>query len=127
MKAPHVLLLDPDPLRRDHLAQALRTAGCTVVAAQDGPKAVEALAVPGIEMIVIDLGLADIDTAGLRHALAPATEVAPDSLDAAERRHIAAMLRHTRGNKRRAAQLLGIARSTLLAKVRKYGLDSGPD
>jgi transcriptional regulator of acetoin/glycerol metabolism len=47
---------------------------------------------------------------------------APAPLDDAERRHIAVTLRHTRGNKRQAAHLLGIARSTLLAKVRKYGL-----
>ena len=47
----------------------------------------------------------------------------PDSLDAAERRHIALTLRYTGGNRRRAAQLLGISRSTLLHKVRKYGLE----
>ena len=47
---------------------------------------------------------------------------APTPLDDAERQHIAVTLRHTRGNKRQAAHLLGIARSTLLAKVRKYGL-----
>ena len=35
------------------------------------------------------------------------------------------MLRHTRGNKRQAALLLGISRSTLLHKVRKYDLDKG--
>jgi DNA-binding protein Fis len=34
------------------------------------------------------------------------------------------MLRHTAGNRRKAAHLLGISRSTLLNKVRKYGLDS---
>ena len=124
MKAPHVLLLDPDPLRRDHLALALRSAGCTVVIAETGAGAVEVLAVPGIETLVVDLTRPDLDVAALLRALAPAAEIAPDSLEAAERRHIAAMLRHTRGNKRRAAQLLGIARSTLLAKVRKYGLDS---
>lgn len=54
---------------------------------------------------------------------APGEEVAaPSPLEQAERRHIAATLRHTRGNKRQAAHLLGIARSTLLAKVRKYEL-----
>lgn len=46
----------------------------------------------------------------------------PAPLDDAEKRHIAQALRHTRGNKRQAAHLLGIARSTLLAKVRKYEL-----
>lgn len=51
-----------------------------------------------------------------------ATIAAPTPLNDAERQHIAATLRHTRGNKRQAAHLLGIARSTLLAKVRKYGL-----
>jgi DNA-binding NtrC family response regulator len=52
-----------------------------------------------------------------------ATLIEPDSLDAAERRHIALTLRYTGGNRRRAAQLLGISRSTLLHKVRKYDLD----
>lgn len=56
-----------------------------------------------------------------RGAATPGEE-APTPLDDAERHHIAATLRHTRGNKRQAAHLLGIARSTLLAKVRKYGL-----
>jgi DNA-binding protein Fis len=35
------------------------------------------------------------------------------------------VLRHTHGNKRQAAHLLGISRSTLLHKVRKYGLATG--
>jgi two-component system NtrC family response regulator len=48
---------------------------------------------------------------------------APASLAAAEARLIAATLRHTGGNRRQAALLLGIARSTLLAKIRKHGLD----
>ena len=47
----------------------------------------------------------------------------PDSLQEAERRHLAIVLRHTSGNKRKAAHLLGISRSTLLNKVRKYGLE----
>lgn len=54
---------------------------------------------------------------------APRPQIAATApLDAAEKEHIALTLRHTRGNKRQAAHLLGIARSTLLAKVRKYGL-----
>lgn len=33
-------------------------------------------------------------------------------------------LAHTRGNKRQAALLLGISRSTLLHKIRRYGLEA---
>jgi DNA-binding NtrC family response regulator len=71
---------------------------------------------------LLDLGLPELDLARLREALAPATSVDPGPLEEAERRHIALMLRHTGGNKRQAAHLLGISRSTLLHKVRKYGL-----
>jgi DNA-binding NtrC family response regulator len=46
----------------------------------------------------------------------------PESLEAAEARHIRAMLEHTGGNRRQAAMLLGVARSTLLMKIRKYQL-----
>ncbi len=48
-------------------------------------------------------------------ALLPAAE----SLAAAEARHIRAVLAYTGGNRRQAALLLGIARSTLLAKLRR--------
>lgn len=41
-----------------------------------------------------------------------------------ERRHIARTLAYTDGNRREAARLLGIARSTLLAKIRRYELDA---
>ena len=123
MKAWHMLLVDLDPVRRDQLAAALRGAGFQVVTAGSGPQAAEALAVPGLGAVLLDLDLPDLDLAALRRALSPASDAAPDALEAAERRHIASMLRYTRGNKRRAAQLLGIARSTLLAKVRKYALE----
>src|ERR1041384_2188086 len=42
------------------------------------------------------------------------------------RRQIAAMLRYTNANRRKAAQMLGLARSTLLAKIRRYGLEPAP-
>jgi two-component system, NtrC family, response regulator AtoC len=78
-----------------------------------------------VDAVVIDRGLPGVRWDLIQDALAEA-EVAPAPLEEVERRHIAAMLRHTRGNRRNAAQLLGIARSTLLAKIRKYGLDGDP-
>jgi DNA-binding NtrC family response regulator len=56
---------------------------------------------------------------------APAGSAAvPETLNDIERRHVALVLRHTGGNKRKAAHLLGISRSTLLNKVRRHGLQS---
>ncbi len=47
----------------------------------------------------------------------------PRSLEAVEREHIIHTLRATQGNKKKAAELLGIHRSTLYAKIQKYGID----
>lgn len=93
-----------------------------------GPhEAAQALAVPGLDLAVVGLGTPGLDQTLFRESLAPADPVEPEPLESVERRHIARTLAYTRGNKRRAAHLLGIARSTLLAKVRKYGLDGGTD
>lgn len=100
----------------------LRAAGHHAVAAPSGVAAAAALEAPGFEALWLDLGIPELDLARLREALAPADPVDPGPLEEAERRHIALMLRHTGGNKRQAAHLLGISRSTLLHKVRKYGL-----
>jgi transcriptional regulator of acetoin/glycerol metabolism len=102
---------------------AFRGAAHRVLAVPDGPAGVEALGSPGFDFLVLDLGLMDLSLATLREALAPAQPTEPDSLEMAERRHIALTLRYTGGNRRRAAQLLGISRSTLLHKVRKYGME----
>jgi DNA-binding NtrC family response regulator len=119
----HLLILARAPERRDALLGALRGAGLHAVAVPDGSSASEAAATPGFDALVLDLGWPELELGRLREALAPGTDAEPDSLDAAERRHIALTLRYTGGNRRRAAQLLGISRSTLLHKVRKYGLD----
>jgi DNA-binding NtrC family response regulator len=119
----HILVLERDPARREQVLALLRGAGHHAVAAPDSEAAAEAIALPGFDALVLDLGWADLDLARLREALAPGKPGEPESLDQAERRHIAFALRYTEGNKRRAAQLLGISRSTLLHKVRKYGLD----
>jgi DNA-binding NtrC family response regulator len=118
----HLLVLERDPERREGLLTLLRGAGHHAVAAPDGLAAATALALPGFDLLVLDMGDPDLDLGELRQALAPAQSGEPDSLEAAERRHIARALQHTSGNKRQAALLLGISRSTLLHKVRKYGL-----
>jgi DNA-binding NtrC family response regulator len=76
-----------------------------------------------VDALLLDLRLPGLDIDDLRQALSSDKPTEPDSLDAAERRHLALVLRHTAGNKRRAALILGISRSTLLNKVRKYQLE----
>ena len=119
----HLLILARAPDRREALLGLLRDAGHRVVPAPDAAAAAEAIAAPGFDALVLDLGWPELEIARLREALAPQRAAEPESLDAAERRHIALTLQHTGGNRRRAAQLLGISRSTLLHKVRKYGLE----
>jgi two-component system response regulator AtoC len=47
----------------------------------------------------------------------------PEPLAAVEARHLQQMLRHHGGNRSQAARELGIARTTLLQKIEKYGLE----
>jgi DNA-binding NtrC family response regulator len=123
MKPLHVLVVDTDSRRRDELVALLRNADHRAVAAPDADAAAEAIAASGFDALLLDLALPDLDVTALRQAISPAASLEPDSLEAAERRHLALVLRHTAGNKRKAAHLLGISRSTLLNKVRKYGLE----
>jgi DNA-binding NtrC family response regulator len=120
----HLLVVTTDPDRRDSLGRALAAIGPHPVTASTGAEAAAALGVPGLDGVVVDLALPGLDAAALRRALTPSVPVPPDSLADAERRHIALTLGHTRGNKRQAALLLGISRSTLLHKIRRYGLTS---
>jgi two-component system response regulator AtoC len=55
------------------------------------------------------------------------TPESPDTLAAAERRHVAAVLSRTGGNKLRAAKVLGIDRKTLYQLIDKYGLEVEQD
>jgi DNA-binding NtrC family response regulator len=119
-----LLLVTMDPERRRQLSTPLAAAGCQVIGAGSGPEAAESLGTPGLGAVVVDLALPGLDRAALRRSLTPATPVPPDTLADAERRHIALALQHTRGNKRQAALLLGISRSTLLHKVRRYELEA---
>ncbi len=100
MRPLQIRLLASDPRRDDvrALTDALRAAGHRVLEQGD-------------DAVAVDFVVAEASG-----------QPVPESLEAAEARHIAATLRHTGGNRRQAALLLGIARSTLLAKIRKYGL-----
>lgn len=49
-------------------------------------------------------------------------EETAQTLDDAERRHIASVLRRAGGQVDRAAEILGLSRSSLYAKIKKYGL-----
>jgi DNA-binding NtrC family response regulator len=76
-----------------------------------------------------EIGLDDLPRALLREP-APDAPAAADAgprprkeaLAAPERRFIVAALQHCGGNRERAARLLGINRSTLFHKMRKYGI-----
>ena len=127
MAPSHLLVLDADNGRRDGLVQLFKTAGHRAMIATTPAEASRALAVPGLDLVVVSLATPGLDHTGLRGAIAPLEPVEPESLDQIERRHIARTLDYTRGNKRRAAHLLGIARSTLLAKVRRYRLETSDE
>jgi DNA-binding NtrC family response regulator len=96
----HLRLLVADPSRDDvrELVSALRAAGHIVSTSATKGEAADFLVIDAVAQPV------------------------PESLEAAESRHLAAVLQYTDGNRRQAALLLGVARSTLLAKIRKYGL-----
>jgi two-component system, NtrC family, response regulator len=123
MKPLNFLVLDGNPERRGELVALLRSAEHRVAAASDGASAAESLGGTGIDAVLLDLGVPGLDLPALRRAIFSPDSGEVESLEAAERRHLALVLRHTGGNKRKAAHLLGISRSTLLNKVRKYGLE----
>lgn len=105
------------------LAESLRAQGCRPVVQQTAGGASDALGAGTADVLVLDSDLPGLQWEQLRSAIAGVDRVGmPEPLDSIERRHISVTLRYTRGNRRNAAQILGIARSTLLAKIRKYGL-----
>ncbi len=70
-----------------------------------------------------DLMLSKLATSGeTSEASVPTDEFTPLTLEELERRHIRATLAATGWNKSQAAQILGIERSTLDRKLRRYGL-----
>ncbi|MEN6457461.1 MAG: sigma 54-interacting transcriptional regulator [Thermoguttaceae bacterium] len=81
----------------------------------------------GQEIGTEDLLLTKLATAGDTEVpAASASSFAPVSLDDVERRHIFNTLNHTGWNKSKTAAILGIERSTLDRKIRRYQLDDAP-
>jgi DNA-binding NtrC family response regulator len=118
----NILVLHRDPAQREALVSMLRRGNHQVFEAESPANAAVQLG-GSVDALLLDLRLPGLDIDDLRQALSSDKPTEPDSLDAAERRHLALVLRHTAGNKRRAALILGISRSTLLNKVRKYQLE----
>jgi DNA-binding NtrC family response regulator len=124
MKPLRVLVAHRDAAQGDELAALLRRGEHKAKAVSSTSAAAELMG-SDADTLLLDLDFPDLDLAALRRAQGLPGEGEPDSLDDAERRHIARVLQFTAGNKRRAAHILGISRSTLLHKVRKYGLEAG--
>lgn len=121
MRTLQILIVAPDDVRSHELAELLRSAGHQVAVEPDPAAAALAMGRQALDTLVIDLRAPATDLEALGAALTPpGTPPPPAPLEVIERAHILVALRHTRGNKRRAAQLLGIARSTLIQKVRRY-------
>ncbi|MFL5460658.1 MAG: helix-turn-helix domain-containing protein [Gemmatimonadales bacterium] len=124
MKPMTILVLHRDPDLREELVSLLRGGGYTTLAAESADSAAAQLD-GEVDVVLLDLMQSGVDRDVLRQVLRRPEVAEPDSLEAAERRHLSLVLRHTAGNKRRAALILGISRSTLLNKVRKYRLEDG--
>jgi two-component system response regulator AtoC len=62
---------------------------------------------------------------GIVASAAAVSEMGTGSLDAMEKEHIIKVLKETGGNKKKAAEILGIERRTLYNKAKRLGIDFG--
>lgn len=124
-----VLVVSNNPSRAERVAECLRRDGGTTTIETRGADAAALIGEGGdaaAGILVLDLSLPELDRQRLREAMGEHA-APPEPLEAVERRQIAAMLQYTAGNRRKAAQMLGLARSTLLAKIRRYELETPVD
>lgn len=126
MEAVEIIVVGHDVDRREALVAVLRRAGYQALGVARLTDAVIATASGAPQALAIDLHDPKLDPPRLEHALAPGDSAEPETLVAVERRHIVAVLDYTGGNRRRAALLLGISRSTLLNKIRRYAIELPP-
>ena len=75
----------------------------------------------GQQIDAADIWLSELDV-GAPVVGAAGAVYKPESLEDVEKRHVLATLKFTDGNKSRAAEILGIQRSTLDRKLKDYGL-----
>ncbi len=124
-----VLVVSNDPSRAERVAECLRKEGGRTTIETRGVDAAALIGEGGdaaAGLLVLDLSLPELDRQRLREAMGEHA-APPEPLEAVERRQIHAMLQYTAGNRRKAAQMLGLARSTLLAKIRRYELETPVD
>jgi len=72
-----------------------------------------------------ELDFAEPEEEGTVRARNAAADGPNGSLDQMEKEHIIKVLRETGGNKKRAAEILGIERRTLYNKAKRLGIDFG--
>jgi DNA-binding NtrC family response regulator len=75
------------------------------------------------EAIMLDFP-SPVSTGGSPAAAPPPGQL---SLEEIQRLHITAILEQTRGNKKQAAEILGISRNTLYEKLKAYGIPAGQE
>ena len=76
--------------------------------------------------ILAEGGLIHAEHLGLHIAVKPAAQSASTDLGTVERETIVHVLRETRWNKSKAAKRLGLSRTQLYVRLRKYGLEEPP-
>src|ERR1043166_7555859 len=99
-----VLVISADSARAGQVAEVFRPSGMPISIEGRGSAAAAVLGPAGPSVMVLDMSLPERDLQRLREALGDGDTV-PEPLEAVERRQIAAMLRYTGGNRRKAAHL----------------------
>src|ERR1041384_2003521 len=101
-----VLVISADSARAGQVAEVFRPSGMPISIEGRGSAAAAVLGPSGPSVMVLDMSLPELDLQLLREALGDGN-TAPEPLEAVERRQIAAMLRSTGGNRRKAASCSG--------------------